>query len=70
MKKLYIIPTASFEPLEDENLMIGTSKTNLLDKTTPGSVISQNEPSLGGDLGGIDTGNTGGIFVDDGEGDD
>lgn len=70
MKKLYVTPTASFEALEEESLLIGESHTHLMDKTTPGSVISQNEPSLGGDLGSIDAGNTGGIFEDDGLGDD
>lgn len=69
MKKIYIIPTASFEPLEDENLMISGS-TRLQDKTTAGSDVTKNNPPIGGDLGGIDTGNTGGIFEDDGETDD
>lgn len=70
MKKLYIIPTISFETIEEESLLIGESKTYMQDKTTPGGVISQNDPSIGGDLDNIIGGNSGGIFEDDGEGDD
>lgn len=69
MKKIYIIPTASFEPLEDEDFMIGAS-VMLQDKTVAGGNITKNNPNLGGDLEDISGGNTGGIFEDDGETDD
>ena len=70
MKKRYIIPTISFEIIEEESLLIGESRTYIQDLTTPGGDISQNTPGIGGELTGDITPGSGGIFVDDGEGDD
>ncbi len=68
MKKIYIIPTASFEPLEDENLMISGS-TRLQDKTTAESEVTKNNPPLS-DLDVFNGNNTGGMSEYDEESDD
>lgn len=67
MKKRYIIPTASFEPLEDENLMIETSSTlttvHTADPPTTSTEISIFDDPVTGGQGGL-------IGADENEGDD
>ena len=69
MKKLYIIPTVSFEALEEESLLIGESHTHLMDKTNAAAPVTTTSPDIKKmDL--FNDTNTGGMFAYDEESDE